>query len=139
MYNIADVLPQICHGNLNQYMLEMMIHKEPIIPFKEKILYRKILSPHDKMIKILSNIADEDIYPIIVNERIQYIKVVYRRFNDVMIIELDIMKYGHWLPLSDSTILKEIVRSSHIVSKIFITPMRELLIDVEQISPEFVM
>lgn len=132
MSSIMDQLPQICYGNLNQYMLEMMIHKYPPVPFREPLVYRKISSPYDKIIKILSSIADTNVWQIVVNERLQNVKIVYRKFN-MILGEIEVMKDGRWQWIEDTTILKDIVRSESVITKL-IKEDKSLIIDVTDLD-----
>ena len=115
----------------NKFVLEMVIHNQPIIPFTEPLMYRKISSPYEKIVQILSSFTDANIYQIIVNERIQDIRMNYVGYDRILRI-IDIMKYGRWLPMNYNAILREIVRSDGVLVQVTVTPLQELIINVSQ-------
>jgi len=127
-----DLVSSIGQLNISDKMLKFIRHKEPVVPFQERLMYTRIGNPYLKIISILTNITDENVYQIIVNERIHTIRVIFQKYGSI-ISELPLMQYGRWIfPIQDSSLLKHAVKHKYVMSRVLVTPNREMIVDITE-------
>ena len=132
MMRNRQLVSSIGQFNIYDPLLEMMRHKEPVVPFQERLMYTRIGNPYLKIISILTNITDENVYQIIVNERIHTIRVIFQKYGSI-ISELPLMQYGRWIfPIQDSSLLKHAVKHKYVMSRVLITPNKEMIVDITE-------